>query len=163
MKLKILFGFLISFLSGSPSEGDTIQIEIEEAATDSTYQLNDKYLLPTVAAASLYFNGGVDGVDEYNFEVLGAVDKFPDYLVSTSSPQVYSYLSGGKTLNFFLSEGDLPFAINDLYEFYIEYYQYSYRKKVGTGSWSTWGVDKDVTSQLDLLEDGVSVLFETFC
>lgn len=146
------FGFVIKSdleCSTKLAEGDTVEIQIGNAGWGATYQLGDKIIVATIAAADIDLSGGIDGTDQVTFTVVGSVDgAAADYVVDKAAPALYD--SGQVRAR--INPGGVPFELGDTYTFCVETGQYRWRQDGGA-----WSAPTDIAA--GALVDGLSVSF----
>jgi hypothetical protein len=130
--------------------GDTIIVTFDAQGTQvNTYQLEDKFSIPIIAAKDLELSGGIDGNDTHTWKVDGSVmGQLPDY--SSIAGAEIPYNQNG--LRFFIERGGIPFELGDQWTFSVEGGKFKWKKDSGA-----WSGNLDIGFQA--LSDGVSVIF----
>lgn len=137
-------------------EGDTIVLQINDAATAGTYQTSDTLTLPIIAAQALYMAGGQDGDGVQKWYVSGSVvGALAQFTYNPAAPAPYG--NGG--LSFELVAGGIPFQKYDTFRFSIEGGHYRWRKN--GGAWSSSSPPDDIPAGAFLLDSGLSLEFIT--
>ncbi|MFM7013141.1 MAG: hypothetical protein ACKO0Z_28055, partial [Betaproteobacteria bacterium] len=146
------FAFQINVAPGCVAQlvaGDRITLSIGDSAWQPTYQVGDTMSLSIIAAQNLFLAGGQAGNNTQTWNVAGSVDgPFSNYSFDPDTPIAYN--SGG--LQFLLSQGSTPFAVDDQFRFAIEGGHYRYRKNAGA-----WSALSAISTATVALIDGLSI------
>jgi len=144
------FAFHISVpCGGTLIEGDKIEVKISADSINKTYQVGDITYLPTVAKQNIHFHGGVTGDNTYVFEVKGD-QAFPNYYLDRGNPAPYSHTN----LSFKITDGIVPFAIGDVFEFSVEGGRFVWREEGGS-----WSSPANISKEYQPLHDGLEIAF----
>jgi hypothetical protein len=146
------FGF--APVAGCPDllqEGDQLTITISGAGTSKTYQIGDKFTIPTINAGDAFLTGGITGNDTHTWGVVGTVaGPLADYAVIHGAELPYS--AGG--LGFTITRGGINNALADRWNFDVIGGQFRWRRDAGA-----WSAAADIDGSTTALGDGLNLAF----
>lgn len=114
------FGFgLITECENRLKVGDTITITLQGAANATAYAVDDRFILPLIAAGAAEFAGGNDGDNTHTWSVRGSASgDLPDWAWDPDAPVAYNGL--GSPVQTSLTPGGIPFETGDVITLTIE-------------------------------------------
>lgn len=133
--------------------GDSLKIRLDPGASTSAYRLGSQYKFTIVAGRPVRLRGGQTGGAGRTFAVVGSVDgALADYALDTAAPAAYS----GGGIGFLITEGGVPFALQDAFAFVVDRAQY----ELSTDGGASYDPPADIVDGAVALFGGISAEFD---